>query len=128
MSREELTQGERHWQAVQGEKSIRKRLAALEEKSEDIADRFQAMADAMRVRQLVFSYLLDGLTNPVPTPSNYRWGRWCRSCDTILTPHTANPKNYRQCRLCDVLRGIGRGPFFTFLWRNRRELATVPNF
>lgn len=71
----------------------------------------------------VFAYIFDGLVHPVLAPVGYRWGRQCQSCDTILTPHIANPKNYRQCRICRAMTVVGRGALFRFLWRNRQKLA-----
>ena len=68
--------------------------------------------------RMTLSYLLAG---PVPSPVGYPWGRRCQSCDVSLTPRTANPANYRQCRLCHAMTIVGRGSFFIFLWRNRRE-------
>ena len=71
--------------------------------------------------RMTFSYLLAGITDPVPSPVGYRWGRRCQLCDVSLTPRTANPANYRQCRLCRAMTIVGRGSFFRFLWRNCRK-------
>ena len=59
---------------------------------------------AIPARQtLVLAYILEGFFFPIRRPTNYRWGRRCRSCDqTVLAPETANPLNYRQCRLCNA--------------------------
>ena len=62
--------------------------------------------------------LYGGFIRPVQTPIGYPWGRTCQSCETRLTPHTTNPENYRECRLCRTLRKT-RGEWFSRLWKNR---------